>query len=714
MATQGQDKLVVVDGMPAVTKLWNGRFRLEFFCKPSDKNEGWYSDNIAKWLPEFGTLQGADFTGEGWATLDGEEYANMCLVETEVPYIPPSESHLVKLVYETLTAAWVEEKDEDIDYELNGLKRVTRTFVALPETAYAKVVGTDTIDSDGTTLSLGSFSIKKTDAKWELTETWLEAGELSRSDNFEDGKESVTITQIGGCASAPAGYTVVSEKKDNTQGFETCTRTFYKDDSELSRSNDYVGSQLAEMIEVFNPTTEPTPTNVTAVLGSKSQSNVDGIPTTRYTFLVPSILSQSEDKVGSQLAITIEAFDETPATPSGYVVANKQTSDVEGIPTVRYTFLKDNVQLSESSDKVGSQLAITQEWFNPTAEPAIFGYVVANTQESDIGGIPTTRYTFLAPSILSQSKDYVGSQLGIVIESFSEVPVAPSGYSLASEQVSDFEGIKTTRYSYLKDGVIMSESRSSESDGVFKVTTIFFKTAGATIGPIIAKKTDDVEGIPTISITTLQDVHGNSIVHGGENLVNQVSGLSPFTYPGVFDVLTGGSVSTGYASATVQVLLTKAPAQCKVKTTTYFIFQEASSAVASDFTYANSSGLWSPNHWGSVQISASGSPGLSLFNDSSTFRGYRTSDTTVGPGSITATSANLSWQGKYVISGESSISYVLDIDQGPPDPIGNTYTLDVQINPAFDDIDGNQYYKKTIVVTDVIPAQPTTASLPYT
>ena len=136
--------------------------------------------------------------------------------------------------------------------------------------------------------------------------------------------------------------------------------------------------------------------------------------------------------------------------------------------------------------------------------------------------------------------------------------------------------------------------------------------------------------------------------------------------------------------------------------------------MASDFTYALSDGLWSPNHWGSVQINALGSPGLSLFGDSSTFRGYRTNDATVGPGTVSAPDANLSWQGKYVIEGESLISYTLDIDQGPPDPIGNTYTLDVQINPAFDDIDGNQYYKKTIVVTDVIPAQPTTASLPYT
>ena len=47
MATQGTDNLVVVDGMPAVTKLQNNRFRLEFFCSPSNKNEGWYSDNIA-------------------------------------------------------------------------------------------------------------------------------------------------------------------------------------------------------------------------------------------------------------------------------------------------------------------------------------------------------------------------------------------------------------------------------------------------------------------------------------------------------------------------------------------------------------------------------------------------------------------------------------------------------------------------------------------
>jgi hypothetical protein len=342
MSNQGTIRLKVTNDAPAIEKLWNGRYKLEFLCDNSSPKQDWYYDNISSILPDYGILQESNFgsgVSEDWEAIPGSVYPDMRLVETEYVYIPSMGDKRVKLTYETLTASWVEEKDEDTDYELNGLKRVSRTFVALPDTTYDKVVGTSTIDSNGTTLYLGSFKIEETDAKWSLTEVWLEAGELSRDENSEDAKGSVSITQIGGCPVAPAGYTAVNESKNNTQGFETCSRTFYKDGSELSRSNDYVGSQLAESIEVFSPTVEPAPTNVTAVLGNKSTSNVDGIPTVRYTFLVPSVLSESSDKVGSQLAITIEAFNETPATPAGYSIASTQKSDIEGIPTKRYTFL---------------------------------------------------------------------------------------------------------------------------------------------------------------------------------------------------------------------------------------------------------------------------------------------------------------------------------------------------------------------------------------
>jgi len=479
MSNQGTIRLKVSNDAPAIKKLWNGRFRLEFLCDNNSPKTDWYSENISSILPDYGILQDTNFgsgVSEDWEAIPDSVYPDMRLVETEYVYISTMGDYRVKLTYETLTASWVEEKDEDTDYELNGLKRVSRTFVALPATAYDKVIGTSTIDSNGTTLYLGSFKIEETNAKWSLSEIWLEAGELSREENSEDAKGSISISQIGGCPAAPAGYTVVNESKNNTQGFETCSRTFYKDDSELSRSNDYVGSQLSESIEVFSPTAAPTPTDVTAVLGNKSTSNVDGIPTTRYTFLVPSVLSESSDRVGSQLAITVEAFNETPATPTGYAIASEQTSNVEGIPTTRYTFLKPSV-LSRSEDKVGSQLAITVEAFNEVP-PTPVGYVIASEQTSDVEGIPTTRYTFLKPGILSLSENFTdssGTETGTAFdmtdaEIQAAIGLAGYGYILTESNISDYNGIQTTSFSYKKE--LSSDVIDYDLNGLMRLTTV--------------------------------------------------------------------------------------------------------------------------------------------------------------------------------------------------------------------------------------------------
>ncbi len=225
MATQGTDNLVVVDGMPAVTKLQNNRFRLEFFCSPSNKNEGWYSDNIALWLPEFGTLQDADFTGSGWEALDGEAYPDMRLVKAAVPYIAPSESHVVTLTYETLTDAFVQEVDDVTDYELNGLRRVTRPLIAKAGVDYQKVVGTSTIQHQvdaetAVTLYLASAKIEDTDAFRKVTETWIEAGTLRVSERTEaEGVKSVSTTFLvnEGAVIGP----IVDRDTNNFEGLQT-------------------------------------------------------------------------------------------------------------------------------------------------------------------------------------------------------------------------------------------------------------------------------------------------------------------------------------------------------------------------------------------------------------------------------------------------------------------------------------------------------------
>ena len=490
-------------GQPSVEQLQNGRYRLTVTCSTINSREDWYSANKDRIFPDFGSLQSAEMSIDGLAPREGEAYTDMRLTKVESGNrsgMGAVGDYNVELTYETLGSAFVQVKDDTTDYELNGLRRVTRTSIAEAGTDYTKTVGTSFIDHQinnetAVRCYLASYSVDDNDSFRQVQEVYVEAG------------------------------------------------------------------------------------------------------------------------------------------------------------------------------------------------------------------------------ILSETLDNVGSQKAKVIETIGTDPITPPGYLLASTRESDVQGIKTNQFTFLKNGAVISESRAMESEGVFRVTKVFFNSARTTVGPIIAQRTDNVDGMPTISITTLQDADGNSIVDGGENLVNQVSGFSPFSYPGVLNVERRETTNSGGGDwLQVKALLVDAPAQCKVRTTTYFIFQTSSSIKSSDYNYKRSSGLWSPNHWAAFSISASGSFNQGLFSDSATFRGYRTSSanksgTLNGP---VLSVAQLSWQGQSVLVDDESITYDLVVDQGPVNPIGNTYTLDVQITPAFDDIDGNKYYKKTIVVTDAIPSQPNTASLPYT
>ena len=225
MSNQGTIRLKVTNGAPAIEKLWNGRFKLEFLCDNNSPKEDWYYDNISSILPDYGILQETNFgsgVSEDWEAIPDSVYPNMRLVGTEYVFIPSMGDKRVKLTYETLTASWVEEKAEDIDYELNGLKRVSRTFVALPGTVYDKVVGTTTITSDETTLYLASFKIEKTDAKWELSEIWVEAGTISvKTRLMNEGVKETTYTYLINEGTVIGD--VISRDIGNFEGLQTIT-----------------------------------------------------------------------------------------------------------------------------------------------------------------------------------------------------------------------------------------------------------------------------------------------------------------------------------------------------------------------------------------------------------------------------------------------------------------------------------------------------------
>ncbi len=61
MSNQGTIRLKVTNGAPAIEKLWNGRFKLEFFCDNNSPKEDWYYENVSALLPEYGILQTTNF-----------------------------------------------------------------------------------------------------------------------------------------------------------------------------------------------------------------------------------------------------------------------------------------------------------------------------------------------------------------------------------------------------------------------------------------------------------------------------------------------------------------------------------------------------------------------------------------------------------------------------------------------------------------------------
>jgi len=709
MSNQGTIRLKVTNGAPAIEKLWNGRFKLEFFCDNNSPKEDWYYKNVSALLPEYGILQTTNFgsgVSEDWEAIPSSVYPDMRLVLAEYPYNVRAGKHYVKLTYETLTASWVEEKDEDTDYELNGLKRVSRTFVALPDTAYDKVVGTSTIDSNGTTLYLGSFRVEKTDAKWSLTEVWLEAGTLSETLDNVGSQRARVIETIGTDPLTPSGYSLASKQEGDFEGFQTNRFTFLKNNVILSESEDKVGSQLAIVQEVFNGT----PVKPSGyLLANTQESDVGGIPTRRYTFLKPSVLSESTDNVGSQKAKVIETFSEVLTAPSGYSLASEQVSDFEGIKTNRYIFLRNNVELSRSEDKVGSQLAIVTEVFKPTGDPAETGYSVARTEVSDVDGIPTERFTFLKDDVeLFHSEDLEGGLNEIVEEWFKPNPVnerdTKDDYVLIEKTESDLGGIPTERYTFWKEKGLIDESFVNEAEGVIRTTQVFFSEVDDTkvIGPIVSKDTRNIDGIPTITVQTLQGEKGVSIIGEDERLANQYEQLVSFTYPGLVSIQSNpvGPFYTSYAWRL------SPPVQCVVEATTFVFFQDSTQILPDDYTYSGASGHWNPTEWAKGESYGLGF-GYKPFSESKGFRGYR-----ADPDAIQVYEND---PDNYLINGnrlfEDTIGG-LNVYGGPEDPSLNRYVLDVKITPAFVDVDGKAGYKKVIVVATIPQQEDTVAPTP--
>ena len=407
--------------------------------------------------------------------------------------------------------------------------------------------------------------------------TFLKPSILSKSSDKIGSQLAITIEAFGEIPATPAGYVLANEQVSDFEGIKT-TRYTFLEPSILSESEDKVGSQKSIAIEAFGLTPS---TPASYVLAGTRVSDVAGIPTKRYTFLKEDVeLSRSEDKVGSQLAIVIEQFDGIPATPAGYSVANTQESDVEGIPTKRYTFLRPCV-LSRTSDLVGSQKAEVVETFNLIPTPTNGG-ILAKKQVSNVDGIPTNQYTFLRSCELSRTEIDDGSRRVIIVETFNQIPTGGGGYILTSEEVSNFLGIPTRKYTFTGQG-LLSESFQTLPDGLTKTSYTWLGSPGAADGILTGETIGNYQGLQTVTREYTK------LPSGGFSYTATV----PFTIPGIvstkFEAIGGGK----------NLILTTTP---PVQTTC---------AATVDVSYstsgtASTSGLYQPRSWATAIVSGIG------------------------------------------------------------------------------------------------------------
>jgi ribosomal protein S28E/S33 len=364
-------------------------------------------------------------------------------------------------------------------------------------------------------------------------------GEISRTEDLVGSQKATIVETIGNTDPTPPNGGFVKAKEETSEINNVVKKrvTFLLSDIKLSETEDKVGSQLAIVQDWFGITSDPTMPSSSAsnpyVIAKVEKSDVGGIETKRYTFLKENVkLSESEDKVGSQLTKVEEWFkpDEEPDIED-YVIANVQKSNVGGIPTEKYTFLKENVKLSESEDKVGSQLAKVEEWFKPEEEPEIEDYVIAKVEKSNMGGIPTEKYTFLKENVeLSRSEDKVGSQKAILTEVFKPEDDPDEGdHIVAKEETSNVQGIPTKRFTFLLPNTVISrttDDRKGFEEDQFALTKEIIQVFKPEEEPdptisnsvLISKEVRDEEGMPTEVFT---------FVHGKGEISNTESNADP-------------------------------------------------------------------------------------------------------------------------------------------------------------------------------------------
>jgi hypothetical protein len=272
----------------------------------------------------------------------------------------------------------------------------------------------------------------------------------------------------------------------------------------------------------------------------------------------------------------------------------------------------------------------------------------------------------------------------------------------------------------------LSTNKYKISNGVYELTTTFLAVEGTTIGPIIRRREDDVDGLKTISVTELLDGNGDSIIEGGSNEVMSYDEQVNFTVPGLVKIrqssVTTSKISGGvYANTSKQTQnygFELVPPVATTQTATKHIIYTTTASIGSgDLSYDSSYGFWNPVSWAQSIISGVNDDGVPFY-ESKAYKGYRSSQAylDVTNRSFDGWSGGSRFRfGRLLDSNGNEIInlYIngykvakspqpnMELLGGPENPVGRKWVLSVDVSPEFETVEGVQIYRKIITTSTI-------------
>lgn len=347
-----------------------------------------------------------------------------------------------------------------------------------------------------------------------------------------------------------------------------------------------------------------------------------------------------------------------------------------------------------------------------TATPGIVGtttapgdtsaFLTKEVAEND-GTLRRIKRTYVYAGTLAQTDETRegGMALTRTIVSAKTVPDTPAGYTLIVERKEPVNGFPVYTYTFAKGLGLVFVGISSRSDGLREVTNISLGTRTAPSGIVIRDDYRESDGYKIYTVTALQTAAGGADVTTATVVFDAYVG---FTYPGRAKPF----VHLGDPDVPCIEVFKSPPIQTQVKALVTTSYQTSNA-------FGAISDYWNPTDWATLRAefkipSSSGDPEQKLIVQALPYYRGVSSPLTVAidaaPYFIAKVFGEITF-GMVVETGSlvtTPYDVVITINGGPPDPGGNTWTLDARLDLAFTATDGTKYYRKTLV-TAAIPAQ---------